>query len=159
MMNNSSQKVSEPRPQMDLQLGRRQMLFASLAVPFVWTKGVHAQGESFSHFMTLSNRLSGYSDLDRQLGLRIHQSLSKMFPSFESDILNLVSANESEINQSPMAKEILKCWYLGVIGSGEQSSCIAYISTLQVRIVSDVLRPPTYAYGPYGSWSTQPIPA
>lgn len=158
-MNNSSQKEFEPRPQMDLQLGRRQMLFASLAVPFVWTKGVHAQGESFSHFMTLSNRLSGYSDLDRQLGFRIHQSLSKMFPTFDSDVVSLVSTDEDALAQSPMAKAILQAWYLGVIGSGEKSSCIAYVSTLQARVVSDVLRPPTYAYGPYGSWNTQPIPA
>lgn len=159
MMHDFSEKPVGARSESRFQLGRRKLLLASLAVPFVWTQGAHAQGVSFSHFLALSSRLSGYSNLDQQLGLKIYQSLSKMLPSFDNAVASLASVDESALGQSPVVKAILQAWYLGVVGSGEQSTCIAYVSTLQARVVADVLRPPTYAYGPYGSWRTQPIPA
>ena len=45
---------------------------------------------------------------------------------------------------------------LGVVGSGEGARCVAYETALNAVIVADVLKPPTYAYGAYGSWSAKP---
>lgn len=144
-----------------LQLGRRKLLLASLSAPFVLSHVAYAQqgaqGESFTRFMAVSSRLSGYATLDRQLGTEIFRSLSTTFLAFESAVAALATQDDETLGYARVAKVILKAWYLGVIEHGEKSSCIAYISTLQVRVVADVLRPPSYAYGPYGSWHKHPI--
>jgi len=48
-------------------------------------------------------------------------------------------------------------WFLGVIGSGTKAHVIAYEQALNAQFVADVLKPPTYAYGPYGSWTRKPL--
>ena len=46
---------------------------------------------------------------------------------------------------------------LGDVGAGDTATCITYTNALMNVAVSDVLRPPSYAYGPYGSWAAKPI--
>ena len=61
--------------------------------------------------------------------------------------------------RSPLAtlpRKIVSAWFLGIVGSGEQARCIAYETALNAVIVADVLKPPTYAYGVYGSWEKKP---
>lgn len=52
---------------------------------------------------------------------------------------------------------LLTGWYLGIVGSGDRAVCIAYVDALANKEVADVLRPPSYAYGAYGSWATKPV--
>lgn len=49
----------------------------------------------------------------------------------------------------------MRAWCLGLVGEGEATQCIAYEDALNAVIVADVLKPPTFPYGPYGSWSQQ----
>ena len=46
---------------------------------------------------------------------------------------------------------------MGIVGSGATARCIAYEDALDNVIVADVLKPPTYCYGPYGSWARKPL--
>ena len=48
---------------------------------------------------------------------------------------------------------------LGVVDTCAAARCLAFETALNaVVIVSDVLKPPTYAYSPYGSWAAPPYP-
>ena len=43
-----------------------------------------------------------------------------------------------------------------MIERGKDARCVAYETALDAVIVADVLKPPTFAYGAYGSWSAKP---
>ncbi len=45
---------------------------------------------------------------------------------------------------------------MGIVGSKQRARCLAFETALNAEIVADVLKPPTYAYGPYGSWGRKP---
>ena len=66
----------------------------------------------------------------------------------------LVGANA---DLAGMPSEILTGWYLGIAGKGKDAVCVAYESDLSNRLVADVLHPPSYAYGAYGSWAAKPV--
>ncbi len=73
------------------------------------------------------------------------------------DLKTKLSANSSVSDLAPLPEMILTGWYLGVAGSGDQAVCVAYVDALANQEVADVLRPPSYAYGAYGSWAAKPI--
>lgn len=61
---------------------------------------------------------------------------------------------------SPLAalpRQIVTAWCLGIVGTGAAARCLAFETALNAVIVADVLRPPTYAYGPHGSWAAPPL--
>ena len=61
---------------------------------------------------------------------------------------------------SPLAalpRQIASAWYLGIVGTGEAAVCVAYEQALNAAVVADVLKPPSYSYGAYGSWARKPI--
>ena len=55
-----------------------------------------------------------------------------------------------------LPRSIVTAWCLGIIGQGESARCIAYETALNAVIVADILKPPTYAYGVYGTWQSKP---
>ena len=63
---------------------------------------------------------------------------------------------EAQKAEQALAQAILQGWYLGVVGKGKKSVCVAYVETLSNRAVADVLVPPSFSYGPCGSWSAKP---
>jgi hypothetical protein len=46
---------------------------------------------------------------------------------------------------------------MGIVGSGDKARCLAYETALNAIVVEDVLKPPTYAYGTYGSWTRKSV--
>jgi hypothetical protein len=50
----------------------------------------------------------------------------------------------------------MSAWYLGIVGEGEHARAVAYESALNAAAVADVLAPPSYCTGEYGSWSRKP---
>jgi hypothetical protein len=56
-----------------------------------------------------------------------------------------------------LPRRILSAWFLGIVGEGERARCIAFETALNAVIVEDVLKPPTYCYGVYGSWAQKPV--
>lgn len=102
---------------------------------------------------------------------RLYDALVAAQPNFPADVQALLALiNERQIDPlqlqatldgehsplAPLPRAILGAWALGVVGSGEGARCVAYETALDAVIVADVLKPPTYAYGAYGSWSAKP---
>jgi len=87
----------------------------------------------------------------------IHTPKMALINQRHIDPLQLQGVLDGE--QSPLAplpRKIMGAWYLGVVGNGEAARCVAYETALNAMAVADVLQPPTYAYGAYGSWSNKP---
>jgi hypothetical protein len=57
---------------------------------------------------------------------------------------------------APLPRRIVTAWYLGVVGEGEHARVVAFETALNAVAVADVLKPPTYCYGAYGSWTKKP---
>lgn len=123
-------------------------------------------------FAALSAILVGRQALDAAQTARLYDAMAGADARFPADVqalltlmnqrridpLQLQSTLDTEHSPlAPLPQKILGAWYLGVIGSGESARCIAYETALNAVAVADVLKPPTYAYGAYGSWANKPI--
>jgi len=123
-------------------------------------------------FMALSALLAGRRSLDAGLAARLRDALGTTYPHFAADTQALLTQiNQQHIDPSqlqqaldaahsplaPLPRRIMRAWCLGLVGEGEATRCIAYENALDAVVVADVLKPPTYAYGPYGSWAQPPV--
>lgn len=123
-------------------------------------------------FLAVSAIIAGRQALDAQLAKRLYDALiadDKNFSSMAHELLSLIDARKIEplnlqkvldAEKSPLAgipRAIARAWFLGIVGSGVKARCLAYENALNATIVSDVLKPPTYAYGVYGSWTAKPV--
>ncbi|TAN03373.1 MAG: hypothetical protein EPN36_13010 [Rhodanobacteraceae bacterium] len=123
-------------------------------------------------FMALSALLAGRRSLDAGLAARLFDALSAMYPHFTADARALLAQiNQQHIDPAqlqstldgahsplaPLPRRIMRAWCLGLVGEGEATKCVAYENALNAVIVADVLKPPTYAYGEYGSWAKPPL--
>lgn len=70
------------------------------------------------------------------------------------DLQKVLDAEHPEL--APLPRKIATAWFMGIVGSAEAARCLAYETALNAVIVADVLKPPTYAYGAYGSWARKP---
>lgn len=155
--------------------GRRRvlagMLGAYTASLIPWAVAAPVTGPAHGTFLALSAILVGRTALDAPLGNRLHAALVAASPRFDTDAQALLTLIDSQhldpaklqatldASHSPLAplpRRIMRAWCLGLVGEGESTRCIAYEDALDAVMVADVLKPPTYAYGPYGSWSKPP---
>lgn len=127
---------------------------------------------SLDAFMAVSTRLTGREHLDAALGARLHEALGADNPRFQSDLQALLAIiDERRIDPLQLQRtldaeqpalaalphRIVSAWYSGVVGDGERAQCIAFETSLMNVIVADHLSPPSYCYGPPGSWSGKPV--
>lgn len=123
-------------------------------------------------FAALSAMLVGRQVPDAAQTARLYDALAADNAHFAADVhalLKLINQRQIDPQQlqsvldtehSPLARlprPIASAWALGVVGSGAGAHCLAYETALNAVIVADVLKPPTYAYGAYGSWSGKPV--
>ncbi len=123
-------------------------------------------------FIAVSAMLVGRRSLDAGLAARLYGALAAESPQFAPDVSALLALinrqhfdparlqDKLDTTRSPLAplpRKIMRAWCLGIVGEGEFARCLAYEEAMDAVIVSDVLKPPTYAYGPYGSWSEPPV--
>ena len=157
-------------------LQRRHFLGGALAasavqlVPSSWAATAHSATAS-SSFMALSQYLTARSDLSVKLGVRMQAALQALDSNFASQADALwrwiqsqnialdqlharVKAEKPELAAVPT--QVMQVWYLGIAGSGNQTRVVAYEFALNAQTVSDKLKPPTYSYGVYGSWTANP---
>ncbi|MQR00771.1 sorbitol dehydrogenase family protein [Glaciimonas soli] len=123
-------------------------------------------------FVAVSAILVGRQALDAVQAKRLYDALTaddSGFPAAAQALLTLI--NDRKIDpvalqktlddeHSPLAalpRKIMTAWCLGIVGDSEKARCIAYETALNAVIVEDVLKPPTYAYGTYGSWAKKPL--
>jgi hypothetical protein len=126
---------------------------------------------SLDAFMAVSRRLTGKDNLDAALGARLHAALGTEIPRFQAHVRALraiidersieplqlqhtLDAEQAAL--APLPRKIVSAWYTGIVGEGERAQCIAFETSLMHGIVADHLSPPSYCYGPPGSWSGKP---
>lgn len=155
--------------------GRRRLL-AGLVTAYTasfipWAMAVPVSDAGHGSFLAVSALLAGRRMLDAGLGRRLHAALVAIDSEFDANcqaLLELIEAQKidpvrlqatldaSDSKLAPLPRKIMRAWCLGLVGEGEAARCIAYENALNAVMVSDILKPPTYAYGAYGSWSRPP---
>lgn len=155
----------------------RRRLLAGLLTAYTaslipWALAQPAPHAGRGAFTALSAILVGRQALDAAQTAHLYDALAAGDARFQADVQALLALiNERQIDPlqlqgvldgehsplAPLPRRIMSAWALGVVGSGEGARCIAYESALDAVIVADVLKPPTYAYGAYGSWSSKPV--
>lgn len=128
-------------------------------------------GQGLTDFIAVSRTLTGKAEINPTLALALYQAFVKDSPQTDAALAGLKTAlsagevlaqddktafAEAQKAEQSLAQAILQAWYLGVVGKGKKSVCVAYIDTLSNQAVADVLVPPSFSYGPCGSWSAKP---
>lgn len=169
---NSLNEVKRPD---DLKPTRRTLLkgmltaYTASLIPFALAAPVDSKEQGA--FLALSAIIAGRQSLDTVLATNLYQALIEDDPTFAKGVEGLLAlVNERHLDpaqmqkilddeKSPLAgvpRQIATAWFMGVVGSGVKARCLAYEYALNAVIVADVLKPPTYAYGSYGSWARNP---
>jgi hypothetical protein len=147
------------------------LLTASTASLIPWALAQPVADADRGAFAAVSALLAGRAVLDAGLARRLYDALAADdagFPAATRALLTLIDERKIDMLQlqqvldaekSPLAalpRKIVTAWFLGIVGTNEKARCLAFEHALNAVIVSDVLRPPTYAYGVYGSWARKP---
>ncbi|MGK5079991.1 sugar dehydrogenase complex small subunit [Janthinobacterium sp. HLX7-2] len=156
--------------------GRRMvlagLLSASAAALIPWALAEPVADAEQGAFLAVSAVLVGRQVLEPGLATRIYKALvaqDAAFPANVRALLTLINAegltsaniqaalDAAESKLAAVPRQIASGWYLGIVGTGEAAVCVAYEEALNAAVVADVLVPPTYSYGAYGSWARKPI--
>ena len=148
------------------------LLSVSAAALIPWALAEPVADAEQGAFLGVSAMLVGRQVLDPVLTRRLYDALvaqDAAFPANVRALLALINGQGLQADglqaaldaaQSPLAalpRQIASAWYLGIVGTGEAAVCVAYEQALNAAVVADVLKPPTYSYGAYGSWARKPI--
>jgi hypothetical protein len=148
------------------------LLSASTAALIPWALGEPVADAPQGAFLALSALIAGRQALDAHQAQRLYAALvadDAGFAAATQALLALINARKIDVAVlqktlddagSPLAavpRKIATAWFAGTVGSGAKARCLAYETALNAQIVADVLKPPSYAYGAYGSWTRQPI--
>lgn len=125
-------------------------------------------------FMEVSQALCGRAHREPGLANRLYKAMSEDNADFATELDKLASfmrqpghdvaqlqasLDTAQSSFAALPRRIVTAWYTGIVGDGEKARCIAYEEALMSITVADQLRPPSYAYGIYGSWANQPATA
>jgi len=131
-----------------------------------------AASKASENFLTLSRLLTGHAQLEPQQADRLYAAFLAVEPEFEAQLkllADFIAAGKLEAGALQAALDaqktafaklparIMTAWYVGVVGSGKAARCVTYETSLMHLAVADRLKPPSYAYGPYGSWGRNPL--
>jgi len=149
----------------------RTMVSACVAARIPWAMSQPVANSDRAAFIALSAIIAGRATLDAGLARRLYDALvadDPGFPVAARALLKLIEHYRIEVSRlqgvldataSPLAsvpRRVATAWFLGIVGANERARCVAYEEALNAAIVGDMLKPPTYCYGPYGSWSRRP---
>jgi Membrane bound FAD containing D-sorbitol dehydrogenase len=147
------------------------LLTASTLALIPWAAAQPAPNGERGAFVALSAILVGRQALDHAQATRLFNALAADdagFPAAARNLLNVINQHAIDPLRlqglldeqgSPLAalpRKIVTAWCLGVVGVGSSARCLAFETALNAVMVSDVLKPPTYAFGGYGSWTAPP---
>lgn len=155
---------------------RRLLLFglvpAYTASLIPWALAQEATDVDNGAFLALSAILVGRQSLDAAQAKRLYAALiadDPGFPAMTKSLLDMIEERKIDPLQlqktlddekSPLKLvpwRVVTAWYMGIVGDGPKARCLAFETALNAQVVADVLKPPTYAYGPYGSWTRKPV--
>jgi hypothetical protein len=159
----------------ELDRERRQLLtglaaacVSALVAPAAAQVGAHPGEDAF---FAASKFLTGRASLDPTQGGRLFDALSANAPRFEAEVRALLAYIEDQkiepeqlqhaldAASSPLSalpRQIMTAWYSGIVGQGGSARCVTFETSLMYQAVADRLKPPSYCYGPPGSWSRKP---
>lgn len=143
---------------------------------FSWARTVLAADQVVAStappvFLDVSQKLCGRGHVEPGLALRLYRALAAQHADFPAQLQQLsdlmaqpgfdVSTLQASLDAAKPAyaalpRAIVTAWYTGVVGDGEHAQCVAYEEAWMNTTVADQLKPPSYAYGNYGSWARQP---
>lgn len=155
---------------------RRRLLLAGLLTAYTasripWALAQPVADADRGAFLAVSALLVGRIALDANQAKRLYDALAAddaAFPGSVRALLALIEARHIDplqlqqtldaehSAQAPLPRRIVSAWYLGIVGDGERARCLAFETALNAVVVADVLKPPTYSYGVYGSWARKP---
>lgn len=120
-------------------------------------------GSDLKVFMDVSTTLSGRPELNIVQAQALYAALQVAVTGFDVTLAKLQALLAQNADFSSEYKEemalsqtILRAWYLGVVGNGKKAVCVTYVDALSNVAVSDKLVPPSYSYGPCGTWQAKP---
>lgn len=163
----SSPDVSNPTRRR--LLGSLLTAYTATLVP--WALAQPIQNNQHGAFVALSAIIVGRQSLDSDQAQRLYTAFVERFPSFPATVSALLELiNSKQISPMMLQKaldtghpelaalprSIATAWIVGVVGDGNDAICLAYETAFMSDIVKDKLNPPSYAYGAYGSWESNP---
>lgn len=172
MKNSHSTLPPGPAPR-DL---RRRLVLAGLLGAYAaslipWALAQPVASAEQGAFLAVSALLAGRQTLDAAQAKRLYDALvadDAGFAAAAQALLKLINDRKidpADLHQvltdeksplAPVAQSIARAWFMGIVGNGDKARALAYEDALNAQIVQDFLKPPTYAYGAYGSWSKKP---
>jgi hypothetical protein len=172
-MTRRSEKVSGlGGPAIDRRMVLAGFVAAYSASLIPWALAQPANDEGHAAFLAMSAIIAGKQTLDPALAQRLYDALVADDPNFPQEVQSLLAFVEAgkidplalqqtldnqRSSFSELPRRIASAWFFGIVGDSARARCVAYETALNAVIVSDVLKPPTYAYGAYGSWSSKPL--
>ncbi|MBP6019159.1 MAG: hypothetical protein KA735_06685 [Burkholderiaceae bacterium] len=150
-------------------LGSLLTAYTATLVP--WALAQPIKDDQHGAFVALSAILVGRQSLDSDHAQRLYSAFVEKFPNFPATVSALLKLiNTKQISPMVLQKtldaghpelaalprSIATAWIVGVVGDGNDALCLAYETALMSDIVKDKLNPPSYAYGAYGSWESNP---
>lgn len=169
---------SNPAAQAPIMASRRSVLqgmtaLAGLGLAAGTAKPAFAeQSAASADFIAVSKALTARTDLEAPLQNALYVTFKAQDAGFDAKLARLAKLigtgdvggdtlkallTGTNADLAEMPGQILTGWYLGIVGKGADSICVAYASDLSNKLVADVLHPPSYAYGVYGSWAGKPV--
>lgn len=121
-------------------------------------------------FMQVSQWLTQQDNLNAKVGTALLLAQTQADPAFAgklAELKHLLQSQPALLQQDrltfpadqaaseKLAKTILSGWCTGVVGKGNKAQYVTYINTLPNQWVSSKLVPPSFSYGPCGSWAKQ----
>ncbi|MCP1648768.1 sorbitol dehydrogenase family protein [Pseudomonas sp. GD04087] len=126
-----------------------------------WAALTPQAATELDEFMTLSQRLTGRSNLDPRIGLRLFGVLAQRDTALRQSLTELLdrlgdAPDTWNERQQWLARQILGGWYLGQIGDDSGATVVTYEQALMFRAVDDVLVIRSYCPNKPGFWAAQP---
>ncbi|WP_251978698.1 sorbitol dehydrogenase family protein [Salinicola avicenniae] len=142
-----------------------------LAVPEALAAAEAPATDQMNDFLAISRQLTQNESLDENLAGALLQAGKLALADFDDRLARLKSLlseqpqllaqptlafGEAHAAEETLARDMLSGWYTGVVGSGEQAVYVTYLNSLSNQVVADTLVPPSFSYGPCGSWHRAP---
>ena len=132
--------------------------------------GLKVDDPAVNDFISVSQQLSGHQGVNVVLAQALYQAFADTTPDFAAALGKLKAAlahnaladggklafAEEQKSEQALSGAILQAWYLGTVGKGKKARCVTYTDGLSNQLVAGKLAPPSYSYGPCGSWQVQP---
>jgi hypothetical protein len=128
-------------------------------------------GDAGDAFIAASKILTGRGELDSTQSSRLYEAFVAADQQFADKVRALLAFIENRkidplrlqqvldaehLDFAAVPRQILRAWYVGVVGEGEEARCITFETNLSNVITADQLRPPSYCFGAPGSWTAKP---